>query len=114
MASSDRHNNSGDSPELASGPGLAQTGSLHPSLRVRQPLDDEHRERLLRRVPVPAQHMGVSWRQAAAGLSVAARAELPGLARLAKGRPELARVGHGPSLRLRVLDRLLDLWWRLG
>jgi hypothetical protein len=86
-------------------PSLVDTRSrLHPIPRVARQLAHQHRERLLRRVPVLAVDVGgsrsaASSLDAQAGSCVASAADVRGVADVDRGRQELERVGDRGSVR---------------
>ena len=86
-------------PVLEAGFPVAQAGRVYPLARIPRPMDDQHGQRLLRGVSVPARHLALGRRARLPEPSAAARAVLQGVARLEAGRRKLARVGHGESVR---------------
>lgn len=90
---------------------LAARSRLHPLPRVARQLAHQHRQRLLRRLPVPPVDVGVAcrasatvaWLAVTAGSCVAGAADVHRLAHLDLRRPVVVRVGNGWHLRVEVI-----------
>lgn len=77
---------------------VATAGRVYPVARIAWTVDDQHRERLLRCLSVPAQHLAVGRGPLAAGLSDAERAVVQSMESMEARRRQLARMGNSESM----------------